>query len=297
MVERTESVPEERKRRIPRIIHQVFIGGELTPELQANVDDLKARNPGWEHRLYDDERAESLIRNVYGEEMLKIYHRISPDYLAARVDLLCNLIIYHAGGVYLDIKSSFARPLDEVIRDDDSYILAQWRNGPGEPNEGWGLHRDLAHIPGGEYMKYFIIAEPQHPYSAAIIGKIVDNVKRYRPWSAVGRTGTLRTTGPIAYTLGIHPIRDQHPHRIATEEELGAVVSIGDGYDHYAVFKRHYTTQVSPVITLSKGGTAFSLLFVALRAIKHAIIKPSADPRFRWRRKDLANHFRNTSSR
>ena len=99
-------------RRIPRIIHQVFIGGKLTPELQANVDALRARNPGWEHRLYDDERAENLIRNVYGEEMLTIYHKISPEYLAARVDLLCNLIIYDAGGVYLDIKSTFERPLD-----------------------------------------------------------------------------------------------------------------------------------------------------------------------------------------
>ena len=256
MVERAEEISEEKKRRIPRIIHQVLIGGELTPELQSNVDTLKAKNSGWEHRLYDDARAERLVREVYGERMLEIYHKISPKYLAARADLLCNLIIYDAGGVYLDIKSSFERPLDEVIRDDDSYILAQWRNGPGERNEGWGLHRDLAHIPGGEYMKHFIIAEPHHPYSAAIIQKIVHNVKQYRPWSAVGRTGTLRTTGPIAYTLGIHPIRDQHRHRFATEEELGAVYSIGDGYDHYAVFKEHYTTMTDPVVTLSSTGVA-----------------------------------------
>jgi mannosyltransferase OCH1-like enzyme len=278
MVERAERRPDNGKRRIPWIIHQVFIGGKLTPELQANVDALKARNPGWEHHLYDDERAEKLIRDVYGNEMLAIYHKISPEYLAARVDLLCNLIIYDAGGVYLDIKSTFERPLDEIVRDDDSYILAQWHNGPGERNKGWGLHRDLAHILGGEYMKHFIIAEPHHPYSVSIIRKIVDNVKTYKPWSAVGRTGTLRTTGPIAYTLGIHPIRDQHPHRFATEEELGAVYSIGEGYDHYTVFKKHYTTQISPVVTLSKAGTLFSRLFVGLRIVKHAIIKPTADP-------------------
>jgi len=268
-----------RKRRIPHIIHQVFIGGKLTPELQRNVDRLKARNPGWEHRLYDDERAEKLIRDVYGDEMLAIYHKISPEYLAARVDLLCNLIIHDAGGVYLDIKSTFEQPLDDVIREDDSYILAQWHNATGEAKEGWGLHRDLAHIPGGEYMKHFIIAEPHHPYSAAIIQKIVGNVKNYRPWSAVGRTGTLRTTGPIAYTLGIHPIRAQHPHRFATEEDLGAVYSIGEGYDHYAVFEKHYTTQTSPVVTLSRAGRLFSRIFVGLRVVKHAIIKPAADRR------------------
>lgn len=280
----TDGAVRGRKRRIPRIIHQVFIGGELTPELQRNVDRLKARNPGWEHRLYDDERAEKLIRDIYGDEMLAIYHKISPEYLAARVDLLCNLIVYDAGGVYLDIKSTFEQPLDNVIRDDDSYILAQWHNARGEAKEGWGLHRDLAHIPGGEYMKHFIIAEPHHPYSAAIIQKIVENVKKYRPWSAVGRTGTLRTTGPIAYTLGIHPIRDRHPHRFATEEDLGAVYSIGEGYDHYAVFRKHYTTQTSPVVTLSKAGTMFSRVFVALRAAKHVIVRsnPNRHTTHRW---------------
>jgi len=130
MVEVANKSEERAHRRIPRIIHQVFIGGKLTPELQANVDALKTRNPGWEHRLYDDQRAEDLIRRVYGDEMLAVYHKISAEYLAARVDLLCNLIIYDAGGVYLDIKSTFERPLDEIVRDDDSYILAQWHNAP-----------------------------------------------------------------------------------------------------------------------------------------------------------------------
>jgi len=258
-------------RRIPRILHQVFVGGKLTGELQENVNRLKARNPGWEHRLYDDERAEKLIKDVYGDDMLAIYEKISPEYLAARVDLLCNLIIYDAGGVYLDIKSTFEQPLDNVIRDDDAYILAQWHNSPGEQKEGWGLHRDLAHVPGGEYMKHFIIAEPYHPFSAAVIQKIVANVRNYRPWSAVGRTGTLRTTGPIAYTLGIHPILDQHPHRFATEEELSAIYSIGGDYDHYAVFKKHYTTQSSPVVSLSRTGTMLSRVFVGLRIMKHAV--------------------------
>ncbi len=266
-------------RRIPRIIHQLFIGGKLTPELQANVDQLKARNPGWEHRFYDDSQAEEFIREVYGKEMLAIYRKIDPRYVAARVDLLSNLIIHHAGGVYLDIKSTIERPLDEVVKDDDCYLLAQWRNGPGEPNEGWGLHRDLAHVPGGEYVKYFIIAEPGHAYSKAVIDRIVENVKSYHPWSAVGRRGVLRTTGSIAYTLAIHPIRDVHPHRFTSEEELTARPSIGGGYDHNAVFTRHYSTLTRPVVTLSALGTVFGRPFVILRKIKYAFVTPSTDPR------------------
>ena len=260
----------DRSRRIPRIMHQVYLTGEPPEQLKLNVEMHKARNQNWEHRLYNEHDGMGLIANHYGDDMLASYLRISEDYPAARVDLLCNLIIYAYGGVYFDIKSSFDRPLDEVIRPDDSYLLAQWRNGLGQPNERWGIHHDLAHVPGGEYMKYFIIAEPQHPYSAAIIDKIVYNIAHYRPWSAVGRTGVLRTTGPIAYTLGIHPIRDKHPHRFVTEAELGSRPSIEDGYDHKTAFqKKHYSLLTNPVITLSRFGTALSRAFVQLRSLKN----------------------------
>ena len=261
-------------RRIPRIMHQVYLTGKIPEQLQRNVDAHKARNPGWEHRLYDEDVAIDLILKHYGDDMLSNYMRISDEYPAARVDLLCNLIIHAYGGVYFDIKSVFNRPLDEVVRPDDSYLLAQWRNGPGEPNEGFGIHSDLKHIAGGEYMKYFIIAEPKHPYSAAIIKKILYNIAHYRPWSAVGRTGVLRTTGPIAYTLGIHPIRDQHPYRFVPETELGCSPSLSDGYNHLVSFpKKHYSLLASPVVNLSPIGTALSSRFVQLRTLKNRLRK------------------------
>ena len=250
-------------------MHQVYLTGEIPERLQRNVDAHKARNPGWEHRLYNEEAAISLILDHYGDDMLYNYMRISEEYPAARVDFLRHLIIFAYGGVYFDIKSCFHLPLDEVIKPDDSYLLAQWRNGQGEPNEGWGVHPDLKHIDRGEYMSYFIIAEPGHPYSAAVIKNILYNIAHYRPWSSVGRMGVLRTTGPIAYTLGIHPIRDQYPHRFVTETELGCSPSLLDNYDHLASFpKKHYSLLTSPVISLSIMGTALSARFVQLRDIK-----------------------------
>lgn len=260
--------------RIPRIMHQVYLNGEIPEQLQRNVDAHKARNPDWEHRLYDEETAIDLILKLYGDGMLSKYMRISEEYPAARVDLLRHLIIFAYGGVYFDIKSSFELPLDQVIRPDDSYLLTQWRNGDGEINEGFGLHRDLRHIAGGEYVTYFIIAEPGHAYSSAVIKKILFNIARYSSWTAVGRTGVLRTTGPIAYTLAIYPIRDQHPHRFVTELELGCHASISDGYNPLSSFqKKHYSLQNSPVVNLSPLGTALSAGFVQLRTLKNRFRK------------------------
>lgn len=257
-------------RRIPRIMHQIYLNGEMPKHLKRNVEVHKACNPHWEHRIYDEDAAIGLIASRYGNEMLSLYQRISDHYPAARADLLRHLIIFAYGGVYFDIKSCFDRPLDEVVRPDDSYILSQWSNGAGEAKEGFGLHRDLMHIPGGEYVSHFVIAEPAHPYSEATIQKILYNIAHYRPWSAVGRIGVLRTTGPIAYTLSIYPIRDQHPHRFVPETELGCQLSIAGGYNHMESFpKKHYSLLTNPVITLSRFGTALSGGFVQLRSLRN----------------------------
>lgn len=88
-------------------------------------------NPGWEHRLYDDADIEAFIRESYGDEILAYYHRIDRRYGAARADLFRYLLLYRLGGVYLDIKSTTVRPLDEVLRPDEpAQPLAQPRRRP-----------------------------------------------------------------------------------------------------------------------------------------------------------------------
>lgn len=256
---------------IPRRIHQIFLNGTLPDLLQRHTEDLKTRNPGWEYRLYDDGDAHLFISEHHGELMLKTYRMINPDYGAARADLLRHLLIYTFGGVYLDIKSEIAKPLDEVVRSDDHYLLAQWDNGRGRPREGYGLHPELAHVPGGEYLTHWIIAEPRHPFSRAAIDRIARNIREYKPWSGVGKMGVVRTTGPSAYTLAVHPLRTTASHRMVTEEEIGSSLSIND-YDHRAVFQRHYSTLTSPVAKLGLTGRIVQRGVEALRGIKQRAV-------------------------
>lgn len=253
--------------KIPRLIHQTFSTVDLPERLQQHVDDLKARNPGWTHTLYDNNDAERFIASHYEVDMLRAYQRIDPAYGAARADLLRHLIIYKLGGVYLDIKSDAREPLDEVLHANDQYILTQWRNGPGEANQGFGLHPELSHIPGGEYHNYHLIAVPGHAFTKAAIDRIVNNILRYRPWSGVGKMGVIRTTGPSAYTLAVHPLLNSAPHRRATEEEMGLSISIPN-YDHAATFKRHYSMLTIPVARLSFLETAMQKGIERLRRFK-----------------------------
>jgi hypothetical protein len=101
----------------------------------------------------------------------------------------------------------------------------------------------------------------------AIVERIICNVAGYRPWSAVGPIGVLRTTGPIAYSLGLHPVLEKHPHRRIRWHEIRARPSIGGDYHHFAVFKNHYSLRTDPVVRLGPLGPKLSRLFVSLRKI------------------------------
>ena len=62
----------------------------------------------------------------------------------ARADFFRYLLVYQLGGVYLDIKSSLDKPLKDVLRAEDQFILTHWDNRPGEQYEGIGIYPNWA---------------------------------------------------------------------------------------------------------------------------------------------------------
>lgn len=237
--------------RIPRIIHQTYPGTSLPEALACNVAAIKAMNPNWEHRLYDDAAIEAFIEEAYGTELLRAYRRIDPRYGAARADLFRYLVVHAHGGVYLDIKSATNAPLDTVIRDDDVMLLAQWRNGPGEKHEGAGMAGPMLYIPGGELQQWHVIAAPRHPFLRAVIDRVLANIEAYRPWTnGTGRRAVIRLTGPIAYTLAIAPIRECHSHRLVRgEDAIGLAYSVlADETAHRSMFATHYSKNTMPLV-------------------------------------------------
>jgi hypothetical protein len=237
---------------IPRIIHQTFGTRDLPAALQGNVEELRASNPGWDYRLYDDAAIEAFLLEYFDPAVHRLYQRIDPRYGAARADLFRYLAIYKLGGVYIDIKSRFLRPIDDVLRGDEAFVLSQWSNGPGQKYEGFGLKPEVAHIAGGEFQQWHVIAAPRHPFLHAVLLAVFDGIERYVPWRhGTGKVGVIRLTGPIVYTLTIAPLVGLHPHRrIANESVMSLDYSIAPGDTHKALFKAHYTLSEVPVVTL-----------------------------------------------
>lgn len=258
---------------ISRIIHQTYPTYTLPKALDDNVAGLVAANPGWDHQLYDDKAIERFIEEHYPAEILAAYRRIKPEYGAARADLFRYLVMYRMGGVYLDIKSRFTRPIDQVVAGNEGLILAQWRNAPGEMHQAFGLHPELRHVPGGEFQQWHIIAAAGHPFLRAVIVDVLTNIESYSPWTfGVGRNGVFRLTGPIAYTLAIQPLLGTAPAKaVSSEAELSLEYSIVENYVHQEAFKRHYSHFDTSIINLPLVSRGSAMVYTIARRVKGRI--------------------------
>lgn len=244
-------IPEEAA--IPKIIHQTFKSYKLPEQFRRNVIRIQEMNPGWEYRLYDDKAVEEFIRKEYGGGVLKTYFKIDSRYGAARADLFRYLLIYKMGGVYLDIKSTFSCPMDQVIKGDEGCILSQWSNREGERHEGIGLKPEVSDIRGGELQQWHVIAAPGHPFLYAVLNTVFRRIESYRPWrDGTGKVGVLRLTGPIMYTLTIMPIIQMHQHKfVRNEAEVCLNYSILPGDSHKNLFLTHYASSEVSVVRLT----------------------------------------------
>jgi len=261
---------------IPHTIHVTFASKPLPEALAQNVQSMQELNPDRVVRVYDNEDIEKYISGNFDPGILDTYLKIDPSYGPARADLFRYLLIYNEGGCYLDIKSAMSRSLSSVLRPEDRFLLSQWRNGPGEKSDSFGIWEDLAGIPGGEYQQWHIVSVRGHPFLRAVLLRVLDNIASYRPESVgVGKYGVLRTTGPIAYTLAIDAIRARHQHRfVCAEEDLGLLYSIcadrGRDSEHARFFPIHYSQLAHPVVTLKlRRRIAWKMYLLSRWAFRH----------------------------
>ncbi|MBS0418427.1 MAG: glycosyltransferase [Proteobacteria bacterium] len=257
---------------VPRILHQTYPTKELPAPLRGAVERTRAASPNWDHRLYDDNDIVNYIRKEYGETILAAYLRIDPMYGAARADLFRYLLMYRTGGVYLDIKSVATRALDDVIRPEDTYILSQW-HGKRFAGMGMGVHRALRGIVGTEYQQWHIVAAPGHPFLERVIENVLRNLRIYNPGiHGAGKRGVLSVTGPIAYTLAIHPLLRLHSHRFAdSAEELGFDYNVfmtgRNSSAHHFLFRSHYAVLQRPIVAVGPVSRVYGFPFRAGRKL------------------------------
>lgn len=95
-------------KKIPKIIHQIWLGEAIPNELYDLMDSIKKTNPGYEYRLWTDVEADDF--EFKNKELYK-----SCRNLGQKSDILRYAILEKFGGIYLDTDFIGIKSFDELL--------------------------------------------------------------------------------------------------------------------------------------------------------------------------------------
>ena len=154
---------------IPRVMHQVWLGGEPLPgRYRAFIDGFKRLHPGWEHRLWRDDDMAPEWRPLIAQAKT----------LAAAANVARFAIVREHGGVYADLDFEFNQALDPFLA-----------------HRAFAGASRLGYVPCGLFG-----AEPRHPVLEWVWSQLPAFVGARPPWGPVLLTWAVHTH----YGTGFH---------------------------------------------------------------------------------------------
>jgi len=100
--------------RIPKIIHQIWLGSEFPEKYKALQQSWIVSHPNWEYKLWRDQDIEDLALNN-----IELYK--SAGNYGEKSDIARYEILYRFGGLYVDTDFECLRPLDVLHHCCDFY--------------------------------------------------------------------------------------------------------------------------------------------------------------------------------
>ena len=98
---------------IPKIVYYTHEDKKQKKIFSKTISFNKRNNPELKFIFYDDQRRRNFIKKYY-PEFYKFYIQIHPDYGAVKADIFRVLILYHYGGIYIDIKTRIVNIYDKI---------------------------------------------------------------------------------------------------------------------------------------------------------------------------------------
>lgn len=155
---------------IPRIFHQIWVGGKPLPApFAAWGEGIRALHPGWEHRLWNDAQIEALLQDHFPRH-LELYRRTRSYSQRSEIGRYAIMAVH--GGVYLDTDCEGRRALD-FIRDTDELIVApELRTTSRKVKKFYRTWRDEL------YCQWMFIARPGLPFLSELLDELARRMSR-----------------------------------------------------------------------------------------------------------------------
>lgn len=161
-------------RPIPKILHQIWHDwkGQGIPKKYTKwSDECKNLHSDWEYKLWDTENSRQFLEKYYSW-FLPVYDRY--DKPIKRVDALRYFLLFHYGGVYMDMDFICLKNINSLLKDGHAIFGYQFQN----------INKE------GSVCNAFMGSPPQHPLFENIIYALENNSTK----------DVLKATGPIFLT-------------------------------------------------------------------------------------------------
>jgi mannosyltransferase OCH1-like enzyme len=94
--------------RIPKNIHQVWLGGKLPDKYRVLSESWKRLHPAWQYRLWTDKDVES-----FGLKNKGLFYKAKN--MGQRSDIFRYEILNRHGGIYIDTDFECLKPFDDLL--------------------------------------------------------------------------------------------------------------------------------------------------------------------------------------
>lgn len=151
--------------KIPRIVHQTWKDENIPTEFQECVESWKANLPGWEFWLWTDWDNRSLIEEHYSWA-LNLYDRYPLP--IQRVDAVRYFILYHFGGLYVDLDFFAIKPVDQLFEKKCVLPLVDRKQAANHDRDKIISNALMGSVPGHAFFETVINELPryEHPKNA-----------------------------------------------------------------------------------------------------------------------------------
>lgn len=94
--------------KISKIIHQIWLGGNLPFKYMEITNKWKSLHPGWGYKLWNDSNIKELFP-LYNQKYFD-----ESNNLAEKADILRLEVLYRFGGIYVDVDYECAKSFDTL---------------------------------------------------------------------------------------------------------------------------------------------------------------------------------------
>lgn len=138
-------VQPQRTEKIPKIIHQIWLGSPFPYEYKQYQKSWQEHHPGWEYKLWTDDAVSRL--KLANQDL----YDASMNY-GEKSDILRYELLYRYGGLYVDTDFECLQPFDVLHHSYDFFIGIQPLD-TGYSQLGIGL---IGSVPGHPLLKHCI---------------------------------------------------------------------------------------------------------------------------------------------